>query len=96
MTSYFDNRKQYVSLDGHYSDLKSITTEVPQGSILGSFCFSLYINELSVAVKETTVLFPDDAAFVLCSPPLAGLYQKVRQPFLDIASYMNINPLPPK
>ena len=95
MKSYFDNRKQYLNLDGHCSDLKSITAGVPQGSILGPFFFSLYINDLSMVVKETTVFFADDAAFVLCSPTLEGLFQKIRQLFLDIASYLNINKLVP-
>ena len=53
------------------------------------------INDLPMAVKETTVLFADDAAFVLCSPTLEGFYQKIRQLFLDIASYLNINMLVP-
>ena len=48
MKSYFDNRKQYVNLDGHCSDLMSITTGVPRGSILGPFCFSLYMGTVLV------------------------------------------------
>ncbi len=43
------NRKQYVEMDGTKSNLLSITTGVPQGSILGLLLFIIYINDISNA-----------------------------------------------
>ena len=46
MKSHLSNRWQYVDMNGKETHQKRITTVVPQGSILGSFLFLLYINNL--------------------------------------------------
>ena len=74
--SYFRNRKQYVQVDGHDSLYKPVVSGVPQGSILGPLCFSLFINDMPLAVKKEAILFADDAAFVILSQSLMGLYKK--------------------
>ncbi len=49
LTSYLDNRKQYV--DGTKSEVKNITTGVPQGSIFGPHLFIIYINDIANVSK---------------------------------------------
>ena len=44
---------------------------------------------------ETTVLFADDAAFVLTARTLEGLLAKIRNIFSDIAGYLDVNRLVP-
>ncbi len=44
MESYITNRKQYVKIDGTKSKLLTISTGVPQGSILGPL---LFINDIA-------------------------------------------------
>ncbi len=41
MESYITKRKQYVDMDGVESDILSINTGVPQGSILGPLLFTV-------------------------------------------------------
>ena len=65
LKSYFNNRMQYVYINGFKSDTMAVTNGVPQGSILGPLCFNLFINDLPSAVDAHTVLFADDAAFVI-------------------------------
>ena len=95
LKSYYQNRKQYVFLNGVCSDLREVTCGVPQGSILGPLCFSIFINDLPLAVEAETVLFADDAAFILTSPTLDGLYTKIRKLFSDIEKYLKSNMLVP-
>ena len=95
LKSYYENRKQYVHVDGCSSSLKSVVYGVPQGSILGPVCFSLYINDMPLAVKVEVVLFADDAAFIITCPTLDGLYRKIRELFLDLSTYLNMNKLVP-
>ncbi len=47
MESYITNRKQYVEKDGTKSKLLTISTGVPQGSILGPLLFIKYINDIA-------------------------------------------------
>ena len=72
-----------------------VVNGVPRGSILGPLCFSLYINDLPLAVGKTTVLFADDAAFVLTARTLEELLTKIRNLFSDIACYLDVNRLVP-
>ena len=44
--SYVSNRMQYVIHNGIRSSLNKIQCGVPQGSVLGSVLFLLYINDL--------------------------------------------------
>ena len=81
LRSYYQNRKQYVHLDGHDSITMLTKNGVPQGSILGLLCFSLFINDLPLAVEEITVLFADDAAFVLTYDTIDGLITKIKKSF---------------
>ena len=59
--SYLTNRSQYVSIQGHNSEIEQINHGVPQGSVLGPLLFLLYINDLHAAIKYSTVYhFADD------------------------------------
>ena len=89
--SYFTNRKQYVQVDGHDSSYKPVVS----GSILAPFSFSLFINDMPLAVKEEAILFADDAAFVILSQSLVGLYKKIKDLFANLTRYLNMNKLIP-
>ncbi len=59
--SYLKNRKQYVEIDGSNSDMLSLTTGVPQGSILGPVLFIIYINDIAQASKLfDIIMYADD------------------------------------
>ena len=46
MKSYLSNREQYVEIDDTKSEIVSIHTGVPQGSILGPLLFIIYMNDI--------------------------------------------------
>ena len=95
LKSYFENRQQYVNLNGFRSDVLRVTNGVPQGSILGPLCFSLYINDIPLAVDAHSVLFADDAAFIITAVSLKDLYDKIKKLFADLLRYLNMNRLVP-
>ena len=62
-TDYLSSRSQRVVIDGVFSPWISVTSGVPQGSILGPLLFLLYINDLPNVTSPSTsiALFADDA-----------------------------------
>ena len=59
--SYLEDRFQFVDYDGTKSNITSITTSVPQGSILGPLLFMIYINEIHEATENfKAILYADD------------------------------------
>ena len=68
--SYQSNRTQFVSYDGTNSCTLSLTTGVPQGSILGPLLFTNYMNYIhNASTKFHAILFADDTNWTstLCS-----------------------------
>lgn len=67
--SYLSGRSQFVELNGRTSSVLSLTSGVPQGSVLGPLLFILYINDISQYLNSelcTVFLFADDV-FLLFS-----------------------------
>ena len=62
LKSYLTGRKQQVVIEGAKSSWLSVTSGVPQGSILGLLLFLLYINDMPDVVSFCSIsLFADDA-----------------------------------
>ena len=60
ITDFLNSRKQRVALNGQFSSWTSIEAGVPQGFILGSLLFLIYINDLSDDFITNVKLFADD------------------------------------
>ena len=67
--SYLSNRKQYISIRNCNSSMSKITLGVPQGSMLGTVLFLLYIDDMYrssnqmrfVHFAEDTTVFASDS-----------------------------------
>ena len=58
--SFLGSRRQRVVLRNGSSDWRSVTSGVPQGSILGPILFLLYVNDIPDNVYSTAKMFADD------------------------------------
>ena len=62
--SYLYNRSFLVNLRNSFSQPASVSCGVTQSSILGPPLFSIYVNDMSRAVKYHLFLYTDDSCLV--------------------------------
>ena len=76
---WLDSRKQRVVLGGSVSSWKSVSSGVPQGSVLGPLLFVAYINDLDDCIGSSSVKkFADDTKVYreICTKDDAAHFQR--------------------
>ena len=74
LKSFLCKRKQFVSINGFESELKSVQCGVPQGSTLGPLLFLIYVNDLYLSFKKNIIHhFADDSNMIYASKKIATL-----------------------
>ena len=80
IASYLTNRSQIVKIGGAFSEPKSMTIGVPQGSVLSPLLFLLYVNEISNIIDNfTTCLFADDTTFLVSDRNIQSLFNSCEE-----------------
>ena len=98
-SSYLNDRKQFVQIDDTCSDSQTITTGVPQGSILGPLLFIIYMNDIQFASTVfKSILYADDTNLispmsVFSSSDINITSENVNTELKKIADWMAVNKL---
>lgn len=58
--NFLRDRRQRVSINGHFSDWADVISGIPQGSVLGPTLFLIFINDLPDKVNNLVKIFADD------------------------------------
>ena len=64
---YLNNRSQVTSIGCTLSAAAPVTAEVPQGSILGSLLFLIYVNDLTKCPIQSDIVIYADNTVLFCS-----------------------------
>ena len=64
LADYLRNRSMKVILNGKSSSTKFINAGVPQGSILGPLLFIVFIDDITLDISSTSILYADDVTLM--------------------------------
>ena len=95
--SYLSGRSQRVVLCGKSSEFLDIFGSVPQGSILSSLLFLVYLNDIDENIKSDVYLFADDVALLNRSKNVNSFETELNSDLLQLNDWafrwnMDFNP----
>ena len=92
--SYLTNRTQFVKNGNNESDVLVVKKGVPQGSVLGSLLFCIFINDLiSTDIDGHIYLYADDSSLICSADSYQELENKVNFSLSIINNWMKDNRL---
>ena len=92
LSSYFQNRLQYVSINGFNSNLEHIYCGISQGSILGPLSFLIYVNNINRAIRYCSAHhFSDDTDLLNYNNSIKRMNKQVKQDLKKLTNWMNAN-----
>ena len=77
--SYLTNRKQSVFVNDDQSERKEINCGVPQGSILGPWCYLIYSNDMPSCTTCKVILYADDTILLVSNRSIEVVSQDLSQ-----------------
>ena len=94
LRSYLDNRKQYTVLNGIASDLNTVKSGIPQGSVLGQTLFSLYTSDLPEAITTTTTyMYADDTTLYCIGDSIDAVISELNKALEELLYWCKTNSL---
>ena len=96
LTSYLTSRLQYTVLNGQRSRFSSVSSGVPQGSVLGPTLFVLYTSNLVESVQSGTVhMYADDTTIYCIGKSIDEVAAALNQSLTELYAWCVRNKLTP-
>ena len=91
VASYLRNRSQSVTVGGYRSDLTSISSGIPQGSLLGPLFYNAYLFDIHTCFKNSHFLmYADDTKIFLKISELNDCF-RLQEDLNRLTSYYKMN-----
>ena len=97
-SSYLTDRTHYVSLSNHCSAFAPVHSGVPQGAVLGTILFTMYIKPLSAIIHSHSIInhsFADDLQLQMSFPTdgISELLHSMQSCISDVKAWATANML---
>ena len=90
--SYLHQRKQCIKVENVCSNFKYVYKGVPQGSILGTVLFKIFINDIFYAVNNSTIYnYADDNTLSYADYDIKNVIQNLESDSLKMLDWFDYN-----
>lgn len=92
--SYLSDRRQFVSFNHKNSCIRSVSSGVAQGSVLGPLLFSMYLNDLFDFIETESCsiyAFADDIQIIFHHKSLNNVQLEINNTMLKVETWMQLN-----
>lgn len=94
LETYINNRRQFTMVNDNKSELKSIKSGVPQGSVLGPTLYNLYVMDIqNLQLKARYFSYADDTVLVYSGTELQELEVNINEDLDKFVSWTGNNKL---
>lgn len=90
--SYLSYRKQIVYLNNEHSEIKSVTSGVPQGSKLGPLLFIIYLNDIiNINPIAKFIIYADDTSMFFSGSDIKELVGECNHTLIELQKWSTAN-----
>ncbi|GFU77390.1 RNA-directed DNA polymerase from mobile element jockey [Trichonephila clavipes] len=90
LKSYISNRTFTVKINRTYSQTRSISAGIAQGSILGPVLFNLYVNDILKSTKTMLCMYADDTAILSKHKNLNTLVENINEHLAHLEIWFSV------
>ena len=90
--SYLSQRKQKVKINGSFSEWKTTSVGVPQGSVLGPLLFNIYINDMFMFISNSQICrYADDTTLYVIHQDIKQAFKIIEQDVVILREWFQNN-----